>query len=336
MEKRAGGKAPSSSRPAAGHPDIPVTPEEVERLKQTLFELEQANTDLAKRNGKLQEQMKVCASELETARHTLETQMHELAQIREALLRSEKMASIGKLVAGITHEINTPLGVGVTAASFLEASINESIRANPSLSADPVFRKLSAKWADTARIILANLERAGRLVTSFKQVSVDRMADPIRTFCLQTFLEEVLVSLNPMIRRSGSLVENRIPANIRLTTYPGALSQIVINLVTNALQHAFSQDHPGRLTLQAETSEGTVRMMFRDNGVGIPVGDLPRIFEPFFTTSKAAGGSGLGLFIVQNLAVRRLQGTIDCRPVPDGGTEFVLTLPVEIFPQVGE
>ena len=309
------------------------TVSELEQLKRTVSGLEQANADLRVLNGTLQAQMEVRSAELETARQELEAKEHELEQIREELLHSEKMASIGEMVATITHEINTPLGVGVTAASFLESSIHESIKANPGVSSDPVFRKLSAKWVDTARIILSNLERAGRLVRSFKQVSVDRAADPIRTFTLQEFSEDVMISLNPMIRRSGSLVENRIPLNIRLTTYPGALSQIMMNLVTNSLQHAFPEGHPGIMTLLAETVEGKVRITFRDNGVGIPAATLPRIFEPFFTTGKASGGSGLGLFIVENLVVKRLQGTICCRSVPDGGTEFVLTLPVEILPQ---
>ena len=299
-------------------------------LKKAVADLEEVNADLEELNATLEDMVRERTADLETANTKLTERMEELERAQDELIRSEKLASIGELVAGIAHEINTPLGVGVTAASFLQSSLEESLRANAALKEDPVFLRLSAKWMDTSRIILANLERAARLVKSFKQVSVDRTTDPLRRIRFQEFLEEVLVSLNPMIRRSGSVAVSEVPSGLELVTYPGALSQILINLITNALQHGFPGDRTGTMTILAEVRQKQLVLCFRDDGVGIPEEVRQKIFMPFFTTRKESGGSGLGLFIVQNLVSNRLKGTIECRPAAGGGTEFVITMPMQL------
>jgi PAS domain S-box-containing protein len=301
-----------------------------EALKKAVTDLEEANADLEELNASLEDMVRERTADLETANVSLQARMAELEQAQDELIRAEKLASIGELVSGVAHEINTPLGVGVTAASFLQSSIEESLRANARLREDPFFLRLSAKWMDTARIILSNLERASRLVKSFKQVSVDRTTDPLRRIRLQDFLDEVLLSLNPMIRRSGSTAEVRVPSDLDLMTYPGTLSQILINLVTNALFHAFPEDRTGIMTIEAEPEDGQLLLRFRDNGIGIPEEVRNKVFTPFFTTRKESGGSGLGLFIVQNLVTNRLNGTIECREAEGGGTEFLIQFPLTL------
>ena len=299
-------------------------------LKKAVTDLEEANADLEELNASLEDIVRERTADLETANTALQARMKDLEQAQDELIRAEKLASIGELVAGVAHEINTPLGVGVTAASFLQSSIEESLRANAQLREDPFFLRLSAKWMDTARIILSNLERASRLVKSFKQVSVDRTTDPLRRIRLQDFLEEMLISLNPMIRRSGSAAEVKVPSDLELTTYPGTLSQILINLVTNALFHAFPEERTGTMIIEAEPDGDQLILRFRDNGVGIPEEVRNKVFAPFFTTRKESGGSGLGLFIVQNLVSNRLNGTIECREADGGGTEFLIRFPMTL------
>jgi PAS domain S-box-containing protein len=305
-------------------------------LKKAVSDLEEANADLEELNASLEDMVRERTLDLETANVALRTRMEELERAQDELIRAEKLASIGELVAGIAHEINTPLGVGVTAASFLQSSIEESLRANASLKSDPVFMRLSAKWMDTARIILANLERAARLVKSFKQVSVDRTSDPLRRLRLSEYVDEILVSLNPMVRRSGSVAVSEVPGDLEVLTYPGALSQILINLLTNSLHHAFPGDRTGTMTISAEAQNDRFLLRYRDNGVGIPAEIRHKVFMPFYTTRKESGGSGLGLFIVQNLVSNRLHGTIECREAAGGGTEFVMSFPLSQSEREGD
>ena len=310
--------------------DVTEKVEQRETLRRTVNDLEEANAELEDLNQNLEQIVGQRTADLKAANEALEARMVELQQTQGELIRSEKLASIGELVAGIAHEINTPLGVGVTAASFLDSSIDEVLKADTLLAADPGFRKITTKWKDTARIILSNMERAARLVKSFKQVSVDRTSDPRRDFRLRDYIDEVLVSLHPMIKRSGSRAVNEVPEEIVVTGYPGALSQVVTNLVTNAIRHAFPDDRKGTMTITATVEEAHVSLSFQDDGVGIPSENRGRIFDPFFSTRKDSGGSGLGLFIIQNLVANRMRGSITCLPVPTGGTEFIIRFPVEV------
>ncbi len=309
--------------------DVTERVEQRETLRRAVSDLEEANAELEDLNQNLEQIVSQRTADLQAANLSLQTRMEELQQTQGELIRSEKLASIGELVAGIAHEINTPLGVGVTAASFLESSIDEVLKADTPLAVDPAFRKVSSKWKETARIILSNMDRAAKLVKSFKLVSVDRTSDPRRDFNLRDYIDEVLVSLHPMIKRSGSATVNDVPEGITVTGYPGALSQVVTNLVTNALRHAFP-DRTGTMRISAVVEDAFVNLSFRDDGVGIPPENRGRIFEPFFTTRRESGGSGLGLFIIQNLVVNRMQGTISCLPVPSGGTEFIIRFPVAV------
>jgi len=252
-----------------------------------------------------------------------------LRDTQERLMQNEKMASLGALVAGVAHEINTPIGIGVTAASTLEQlarRIEEKRAAGTLAPAD--MDELAALGGDAARMILANLQRASELIQSFKQVAVDQASSERRRFGLCEYLNEVLLSLGPKLRRTPHVVAVECQDNIVLDSYPGALAQIVTNLVTNSLLHGYAEGQRGRIGIKAVREGARVRLEYADDGAGIAPEHLPRVFDPFFTTKRGQGGSGLGMHIVYNLVTRMLGGTIDLASRPGEGTRVTVTFPV--------
>jgi len=251
-----------------------------------------------------------------------------LRAAQERLVQSEKMASLGTLVAGIAHEINTPVGIAVTAASHLRDRmklLGEAIRdgtLKKSLLVDTI-----ATSQQSAEMVMANLERAAELIQSFKQVAVDQTSREARTVDLDVYLHETIHSLQPRIKATTHRVELLCAPGIRLHLAAGALSQVVSNAVLNALDHAFTDGRSGTVRVTAEREGETVRLAIRDDGVGIPADVLPRIYDPFFTTRRGAGGSGLGLHIVYNLVTQTLGGQIAVQSTPGEGTTFTITLP---------
>lgn len=265
----------------------------------------------------------------ELAEGELVESLHHLEMTQSHLVESEKMASLGGLVAGVAHEINTPVGIAVSAASYLQdrtSAVRRKLE-HGELAGDDLRAYLNDA-ADSARLLLSNANRAARLVQSFKQVAVDQTSDERRHFDLRQYIEETLLSLRPRISASGIDVRIDCPPEIRMDSYPGPLSQVLTNLVLNAVQHAFDPDRPGRIQIAVEPV-GTDEVVLRceDDGRGIPP-DLHRtIFEPFFTTRRGSGGSGLGLHLVYNIVTIRLNGSIEVRSREGGGAAFVLRLP---------
>lgn len=253
----------------------------------------------------------------------------ELERAQAHLVESEKMAALGQLVAGVAHEINTPIGVAHTIVTNLTnetREIAEKYHAGRMRKADlETYMELAV---DTARMLVANLSRAAGLIRSFKQVAVDQSSDERRPFNLDEYLREIITSLTPQLKRSARLVDIDCPGSLEMDSFPGALSQVVANLVMNALMHAFEDGQPGEMTLAARAVGDWLELRFADNGCGIPAEHLPRIFDPFFTTRRGAGGSGLGLNIVYNLVTHKLGGSIVCRSKPGMGTTFIITIPI--------
>lgn len=251
-----------------------------------------------------------------------------LEESRNKLLEAEKMASLGSLVAGVAHEVNTPIGAAVTINSaawdklkaFLEAVESNQVKRS---DFDGYLRD-----ADMAHGMLhGNLERASNLIASFKQVSVDQSVEEIRQINLADYTASILTSLHGQTRQKLE-IEADIPANLTLTTQPGALWQVMSNLILNAALHAYDQSGP--LTIQAKPKKTSIEITVSDKGKGIPPENLRKIWEPFFTTKRGKGGSGLGLSIVYNVVHTKLQGTISVRSVPDSGTTFTVELPRRI------
>jgi len=260
----------------------------------------------------------------------LETSLKLLQDAQSQLVESEKMASLGGMVAGIAHEINTPLGVSLTASSFLkdEVSLLETQYLEGELSEESI-EKFIAGAKEGSEIILLNLRRATELVKSFKKVSVDQSSDKYREFDLKNYINEILTSLQPKFRQTKHQINLSCDEGIIIFSHPGALSQIISSFLRNSLHHGFEGINDGTIDIGASLEAGTVCITYRDNGSGISTDNLAHVFEPFYTTKHGKGGSGLGLHIVHNLTTVTLGGNITCVSEPNVCTLFTLTFPVK-------
>jgi signal transduction histidine kinase/ligand-binding sensor domain-containing protein len=252
----------------------------------------------------------------------------ELKDAQTKLYQSEKMAALGELVAGVAHEINTPLGVGVTAASHLQNSTH-SMRAlfgEENISIEELDNYLKSS-DELSEVLMTNLGRAAELIQSFKKVAVDQSSDETREFALGAYLDEIVKSLKPQFRHTGHTVRVEYEEDITITSYPGAFSQIITNFIMNSLQHGFKDMKNGRMTIRM-FQIGEVVIEYADNGKGILPEHEHKIFHPFFTTARGTGGSGLGLNIVYNLVTQKLGGNIQYKPHPENGVLFILRIPI--------
>ena len=271
--------------------------------------------------------------DLTSANENLQSTLGELRQTQDQLIESEKMASLGSLVAGVAHEINTPLGIGITAASHLEAiteQFEQRVETNQLVGSD--LSQYLGDAVESSRLILKNLQRAGQLVRSFKQVAVDQSGEERRVIQLADYLGEVAFALGPALKGTGHELRIDCPRDLAIHTYPGAIYQIVVNLVSNGLAHAFAPGQGGLIELRARARADGGReaselvLEYQDNGAGVEPAILKRIFEPFFTTRRNQGGSGLGLHIVYNLVTQLLGGSITVEN--RDGLHFVIRLPI--------
>jgi signal transduction histidine kinase/HAMP domain-containing protein len=255
--------------------------------------------------------------------------LDRLTSAQAELVRTEKMAALGSLVAGVAHELNTPIGNSLTVASTLQ---DQSKAFATEMTHGLTRSRLDAfvsSIQEGSGILMRGLRTAADLVSSFKQVAVDQTSVNRRQFNLSATVDEILLTLGPTIRKTVYTVESGIPADIALDSYPGPLGQVITNLVNNALLHAFDGRTNGRVTITA-ARQGADQVLFvvRDDGVGIPEAYLARVFDPFFTTKLGKGGSGLGLNIVYNLVKDAMGGSIRVDSGPGQGACFSLTLPL--------
>jgi len=267
-------------------------------------------------------------TERKQEQYKLQSTLEQLQNTQDDLVQAEKMASLGGLVAGVAHEINTPIGVGVTAVSHLKERSDHVAK----LFAEGGLRKSDfAEFVEAAtsssNIIQSNLNRASDLIKSFKQVAVDQTSDEKRQINLLGYVDEVLESLKPNLQRAKHVITVEGDRNVLIDTHPGALSQIITNLVMNSVIHAFDGDDVGHIQITAEKSEKSISLLYSDDGKGMDEGVCSKIFEPFFTTKRGSGGSGLGMHILYNQVTQTLGGTIDLHSTPGRGSAFEITIP---------
>ncbi|MDZ7961572.1 MAG: ATP-binding sensor histidine kinase [Aulosira sp. DedQUE10] len=259
--------------------------------------------------------------------------LEELKTTQDQLVESKKMAALGSLVAGVAHEVNTPVGTSITLVSTL---IDKTTTLMATVEQGQLKRADLANYLNIAKecgdIILTNLNSAAELVQSFKQVAVDQTNLEQRTIKVKFYLEETLFSLAPNLRQTLHTVTITGDDTVTISTYPGALAQVVTNLVMNSLMHAYQPEQAGQMYFEVLQQADQVIIQYRDDGCGVPEEHLSRIFEPFFTTARHRGGTGLGLHIVYNLVTQKLRGTINVQSEVGMGTLFIVTLPLE--PQV--
>ena len=282
------------------------------------------NAQLEEQKEELEQQKE----ELEQQKEELQITLDKLKETQAQLIQSEKLAAMGGLVAGVAHEINTPVGISVTAASSL---MEESRKMAEKYKVDKISRAEFKDYLNdanqSAKLILSNMERTAEMVQSFKQVSVDQSTSQKRKFLLKSYTQDVIRSLYPKLKNRKIKVNLDIDEKIELDSYPGAFSQIITNLVLNSLTHGFGKDDQGRIDISAEKKDGQLKIEYKDTGKGIKATSLEHIFEPFYTTNKKSG-TGLGLHIVYNLVTQKLMGAISCRSKINTETKFIIEIPV--------
>jgi PAS domain S-box-containing protein len=261
----------------------------------------------------------------------IQAEAREREAVEREQLETEKMAALGVVVAGVAHEINTPIGVGYTLVTHFKSKTREFTE---------LFEKNMMKRSDLQNFVdlsremstqlITNISRASDLIQSFKKIAVDQSSDDQREFNLNEYLHEIVTSLMPTLRKTSHKIEIDCPDDIDVNSYPGALSQIITNLVMNALVHAFDAGRSGTMRIDACLIGDQVQLNFSDDGKGIPAEHLPKIFDPFFTTKRGAGGSGLGLNIVFNMVTRKLRGRVTCNSVEGEGTVFKIEMPLVV------
>jgi len=288
---------------------------DISELKQTQEELRNAHNQL----------------EIKVAMRTqeLSSTLNKLRKAQDYLVQSEKMTALGSLVAGVAHEINTPVGVSVTAASYLEKNVSEFRELCETGEID--YSKLTEyldDFKEASTIILSNLERAARLIKSFKQVSVDQSSEMRRIFNVKQYLEEIVVSINPQMKKTQHKLSIQCDEKLEINGYPGSFSQIITNLVFNSLTHAFDANDKGEMNIEIEKMGDILVLTYSDNGKGMKKSVVAHIFDPFFTTKRGSGGTGLGLYITYNIVTQQFGGEIVCTSELGKGTTFVLSLPL--------
>lgn len=288
-----------------------------------------AEEEVATLNRELEERVRVRTSELAEANKGLAEAMERLTRAQSQIIQSEKMAALGVLVAGVSHEISTPVGIGITAVSFLEEKSRDLHTLYDSGTVSRAdFQEFLGTVDTSVKIITDNLARASELLRSFKRVAVDQSSEEKRVFKVKEYIGEILTSLRPKLKRTRHTVSVACDDALEIESYPGVFYQILVNLIMNSLTHAFSEDATGHMSISARVEDDRLTLVYADDGAGMDAATLSRIFEPFFTTARKLGGSGLGLSIVYNLVTRTLGGEIRAASEPGKGTVFTIVAPM--------
>jgi signal transduction histidine kinase len=274
------------------------------------------------------EVIKATEEELLASNQNLSRTLRELQEVQDLLVESGKMALLGELVAGVAHEINTPIGVSLTVSSFIEKEVKLLIK---KVEAENLTKKefldFLDKMDEASGNIVRNLLRAGELIASFKQVAVDQSSQSVRRFNLKEYVDETVMNLHSQYKHRNIEIVNSCDEDLFIVSYPGAYAQILTNLVMNSLIHAFDDHDDGVITISANLVDKNIRLIFHDDGHGIPETYIKKVFNPFFTTKRGLGGTGLGLNITYNISVNILKGNITCTSTQESGTTFVLEVP---------
>ena len=300
-------------------------------LSQAMMELQQQKYELEKQKIVLTDEIDLRRStekELITKQAESQRYIDELKLAQERLVGTEKMAALGGLVAGITHDINTPIGIGVTAVSFLEERLNklESAYAEKTLSPKALEEFINEAKQSTS-LLTTNLDRASDLIASFKQIAVDQASEAVRTINFKDYVNEVIRSLHPKLKKTSHTINLQCPDDLVLNLPAGAISQIFTNLIVNSLIHGFEGKDNGVMDINITSDETNLTINYKDNGNGVTAEQLEKLFNPFFTTKRDEGGSGLGTHIMFNLVKQTLSGSIEATSEPGQGLHYFIQFP---------
>lgn len=300
------------------------------RLLETFGDLQQKNQELLEHAASLESRVSKRTAELSIANDELQQTLNTLTQTQASLVEAEKLASLGRLVAGVAHELNTPIGNALTVISDgdeLEEQIIGSIAIGNLRRSQ--LETYIGRIREERAIVARNLSRAAQIIQDFKQLAIDQTTDMRRTFDLATVIDEVLTSIKPNFKHTPYRIEAELERGMQMDSVPGPIGQVITNLVLNTLVHAFPGRPEGCVRLSCQRSgQNRVRIVCSDDGIGMDNATVHKIFDPFFTTKMGQGGSGLGLHIVHNIVTGLCGGTIEVSSLPEQGTTFIIMLPL--------
>ena len=295
-------------------------------LSSTMLKMERQQRELLNHQGKLKtENSRRSNTELTLTKtnHELKSSILKLNQIQTRLFDAEKMAMLGKLAAEISHEIDTPIGVGITATSYLTDSLAK-------ISEDISQHKLSKRGLDDfvtnaeqgLELLLNNLHRASELISSYKQLAVDQTSDKIRLINIAAYIDEIIQSLHPKLKKTNHSIHIDCPEKIEIYSHAGALSQIFTHLILNSITHGFANKHRGKIMIRLVMHSDEVHITFTDNGAGISDDNLERLFDPYFSQQVDNEQTGLGMYIIHSLVTDTLNGRIEATPNIQQGLSY--------------
>lgn len=310
-----------------------VVTDPIRRLTLAMGELSGGSVEFANPDRSRGDELGEAARALEVFRRTkiqADRTAQDLLDAQQELIEQAKFASLGAMVAGVAHEVNTPIGVCITAMSSsadgvrdIQGALQEGGLSQSKLR-DHLDRSLR-----TAELTLANLHRAANLIRSFKAVAADQATEAPRQLKLTEYLADIIAALQPELKKTKVVVAVDCPSSIELVTQPSAIWQIISNLVLNSLTHAYPDRRAGQIRIIVERNErsGQINLVYQDDGAGMASSVQSQIFEPFFTTRRSEGGTGLGMTIVYNLVIQTLGGRIRCVSAPGEGARFDISFP---------
>lgn len=298
---------------------------DITQLKEVSKELNELNKNLEQEVERRTVELKVTNEELADSNEELQMTIFNLEETQRQLVISEKMASLGGLVAGVAHEINTPVGIGITGIThFIELNKRITTLYKNEEMSEEEFEHFIDNSLEIANSINTNLLRTAQLVKSFKQISVDQTSEEKREFYLKEYIEEILLSMVNTTRKEDINISIDCDKSIKIYSCPGSFSQIITNLILNSIMHGFANKKGGDITIKVTLDNKKLKIIYTDNGKGIKEENLGKIFDPFFTTNRSNGGTGLGLNIIYNMVTSTLKGSITCKSSVDKGVEFTI------------
>ncbi len=279
-------------------------------------------------NHSLEEKVSQRTDALREANQELLSTLERMHQYQSQIVESEKMASLGQMVAGVAHEVNTPLGLGITASTLMRDRLMEihSAFENKTLTSQQLGRFI-IDGEENLSLIYRNLNRAAELVTSFKKLAVTQDNEHVTNIDMNSLIADVLTSMHTEMETVNPNVVVDCPKDLRISAKASPIQQILQQLISNAMTHAFTLQNPAQIEIKVTVSAKQMQIDFKDNGKGIAQTLQPRIFDPFVTTTRGSGGSGLGLHLVYNLATQALGGSVYLAHSDDNGSHFVLQFP---------
>ena len=301
------------------------------RTERHLQKQDNAEQEILKLNHELEDKVNQRTEALKESNQELLSTLEKLHQFQGQLVENEKMASLGDMVAGVAHEVNTPIGLGVTASTLLSDRLNEIKDAfeDKTLKSSQLKRFL-AEGQENVGIIYRNLNRAADLISSFKKVAVDQSSEEDRQFKVYQLIDEVILTLAPQLRNKPVDLQIDCDQTLTVISKPGPINQILINLIVNSIIHAFEENTAGIININIMHLSGQLHISYKDNGKGVDQALKNKIFDPFITTKRGEGGSGLGLHLVYNLVTQALGGHIQFDSEIDHGVHFEINFPATL------